>query len=52
MDKKEIKLQFCKTYEELVDIFTKATSEEKLIYFLGSSSKYKDVCRLRENVRN
>lgn len=31
--KKEIELQFCKTGEQLADIFTKAIPTEKLIQF-------------------
>jgi len=33
IDKKEIKLQFCRIDEQLAHIFTKAISSEKFVYF-------------------
>ena len=50
-DKKEITLQFCRTDEQLADIFTKAITSEKFTTS-DSNSEYKDVSRLRGSIRN
>jgi len=51
VEKKEIELQFCKTDEQLADMFTKALPSEKFAHFREQLG-VKDFSRLRGSVRN
>jgi len=51
VDKKEIELSFCKTDEQLADMFTKALPSEKFAYF-KEQLKVQDFSRLRGSARN
>ena len=50
VEKKEIELQFCKTDEQLADMFTKALPSEKFTHFREQLG-VKDFSRLRGSVR-
>ena len=51
MDKEEIELEFCKTKEQLANIFTKPMTIEKFNKFKDMLRVY-DFSRLRESVKN